>query len=137
MGLYLCVFRGDEEIDGVEVGSYDDFGFFRDAVRDHLEAGQTGTLFPVLMLHSDCDGSWSPHQAKQLVGELRTISESFSTIEPVDFNSDWQRDVAKLVGLRPRSLKDCFIDVDGEPLIERIIELCETAIHEGLPILFQ
>ena len=33
MGLYLCVFRDDEELLGVDVGSYDDFERFRDAAR--------------------------------------------------------------------------------------------------------
>lgn len=42
MGLYLCVFEGDDELDGVEVGSYADFGAFRSAVATHVEGGIEG-----------------------------------------------------------------------------------------------
>ena len=42
MGLYLCIFAGDdgdEELDGMEVGGYDDFGEFRDLIARLLEDG--------------------------------------------------------------------------------------------------
>ena len=32
MGLYLCIFDEDEEVDGVEVGLYSDFNALRDYV---------------------------------------------------------------------------------------------------------
>ena len=37
MGLYLCVFDNDDELEGVEVGSYSDFDFFRSTVTELLE----------------------------------------------------------------------------------------------------
>ena len=43
MGLYLCVFASsdlDEEVDGVEVGSYDDFHTLRTAIAEQLEGGR-------------------------------------------------------------------------------------------------
>jgi len=52
MGLYLCVFDGEEELDGVEVGFYADFGTFRNAVVRHLENGKAGSRFPTLIHHS-------------------------------------------------------------------------------------
>lgn len=39
MGLYLCVFDDDIELEGVEVGVYEDFNFFRDAVTATVEHG--------------------------------------------------------------------------------------------------
>jgi hypothetical protein len=54
MGLYLCVFADDadgEELEGVEVGGYDDFGLLRQAVADRLEPAGWGSRFPVLMSH--------------------------------------------------------------------------------------
>ena len=66
MGLYLCIFASDlddEEIDGVEVGAYDDFDLLRTTVAQQLEAGHWGSRFPVLMSHPDSDGEWSPKEA--------------------------------------------------------------------------
>src|SRR5206468_1590548 len=60
MSLYLCIFRGDEEIEGVEVGSYADFGRFRDTVAEKLEDGRQGSRFPLLQLHPDSEGEWDP-----------------------------------------------------------------------------
>jgi hypothetical protein len=55
MGLYLCVFQGDEELDGVDVGSYGDFNHFRSVVAG-LEDGPPGSKYPTLILHPDSDG---------------------------------------------------------------------------------
>ncbi|MCA9632886.1 MAG: hypothetical protein KC766_34775, partial [Myxococcales bacterium] len=68
---------------------------------------------------------------------LLEIKERLGAEPPADFNSDWQREVAKLVGLRPQTLAECFIDTDGEPLIERLLELADVAIRHELPIIFQ
>ncbi len=49
MGLYLCVFADeatDEELEGVEVGGYDDFNLLRHAVADRLEPAGWGSRFP-------------------------------------------------------------------------------------------
>jgi hypothetical protein len=48
MGLYLCIFAGDdgdEELDGVEVGGYDDFGEFRDLIARLIERGTWASRF--------------------------------------------------------------------------------------------
>jgi len=137
MGLYLCVFDGEEELEGVEVGSYDDFAYLRDAVCQHLEGGEPGSRFPTLMLHSDSDGSWTFREALVLKREIEEVARAFEQLPPIQFNSSWQREASKMVGLRPRTLRDCFIDVDGEPLLERLVGLCEVAMESRLPILFQ
>ena len=82
MGLYLCIFEGEAEVDGVDVGGYDDFGFFRDAVAKYLESGKPGSSYPTLMLHSDCDGDWSARECKQLGQELESISAAFRKTAP-------------------------------------------------------
>jgi hypothetical protein len=137
MGLYLCVFDGDEEVDGVEVGSYGDFGTFRDTVRDILEEGTSGSRFPILMKHSDCDGTWSPVEAEQLQVELATIAQEFARHPPIPLHDGWKKSVARTLGLSPVNLLDCFFDVDGEPLLDRLRGLCMYSIQRGLPILFQ
>jgi hypothetical protein len=139
MGLYLCVFSAgedDEELDGVEVGSYDDFDRFRRAVA-RLEPEGWGSRFPVLMLHEDSDGTWSPEEAVQLRRELIVIALELGKLPPQGFPEGWQADVARQLGLTPASLRDCFIDVDGEALLDRLIGLAGLAGREGLLIWFQ
>jgi len=46
-------------------------------------------------------------------------------------------EVAKTFGINPKSLLECFFDVDGEPLLERILELTKLSQEQKLPILFQ
>lgn len=136
MGLYLCIFDGDEEMEGLEVGSYGDFEVFRKCVRERLEGGDNGARFPTLMTHSDCDGEWSASDAKLLAVELETIEREFNELPPTAL-SGWQRSVASSLGLSPRNLSECFFDVDGEPLFERLRGLCASSVERGLPILFQ
>jgi hypothetical protein len=141
VGLYLAIFAAeavDDEIDGVEVGSYDDFHEFRSAVGERLENGEWGSRFPVLMTHSDSDGEWTPSQARELAAELEVIARELSRLSPVSFaTTTWQSSVAQLVGLHPASLAETFIDVDGEPLIWRLQQLAATASKRELPISFQ
>jgi hypothetical protein len=137
MGLYLCVFAGDEELDGVEVGSYADFGALRETIRARLEGGEAGSRFPLLMTHSDCDGEWTSVEAAQLRVELETISLELSRLPPVEIGEGWKRSVARVLGLQPANLRDCFFEVNGEPLFDRLVRLCKHSVEAQAPILFQ
>jgi hypothetical protein len=138
MGLYLCVFAGDNEVAGVEVGSYADFNAFRNTVVKLVENGVAGSRCPVLIDHPDSDGDWPPAECVLLRDELSAIAETFRMLPPARFPEDyWQQQVAEQLGLQSGSLYDSFIDVDGEPLIERLIDLCDVAIESKAPILFQ
>jgi hypothetical protein len=140
VGLYLCVFQDrlvDEELEGVEVGSYGDFHRFREAVSDNLEGGNWGSRFPILMGHDDSDGVWSPEEAAKLELELLSIADGFAKLPPTGFEAEWQVDVARSNGIEPKSLLESFIDVDGEPLLERLIDLARTAVAAKMPICFQ
>ena len=137
MGLYLCVFDDDEEIEGVEVGSYDDFHAFREAVVATVEKGQAGSACPVLINHSDCDGEWSPADASILLGELNLIEDAMCRSPPIQYNSAWKNEVARTFGIKPENLLDCFFDIDGEPLIARLRDLAHASIENQAPILFQ
>lgn len=137
MGLYLAIFDGDDELDGVEVGSYADFGSFRSAVATHLEGGAAGSRYPTLMLHSDCDGQWSSDEAASLTAELTAITERFMQLPAEPLGEGWKPEVAKSLGLRPTNLYDCFFDVDGEPLLDRFMSLAQLSVERELPILFQ
>jgi len=140
MGLYLCVFDGsddDNELEGVEVGSYGDFHSFRETVTTCLENSEWGSRFPVLMLHHDSDGAWTAGEAANLERELLAIRAALAQLAPAPFPAGWQAEVSRLEGLRPASLADCFIDVDGEPLIDRLLELTRLAQQEYLAIHFQ
>jgi len=141
MGLYLCVFASaatDDEIEGVEVGGYDDFHALRSAIAESLEAGNWGSRFSVLMLHSDSKGEWTPEEASALLQELDAIENEFRYLPPVPFaDGSWQAQTARLRGIRPASMADCFIDVDGEPLLGRLRELSVVAVRHGCPVSFQ
>ncbi|OFZ70710.1 MAG: hypothetical protein A2Z01_01375 [Betaproteobacteria bacterium RBG_16_58_11] len=137
MSLYICVFKGDKEIEGVEVGLYADFNFLRDAVIATVEQGQAGSVCPVLVNHSDSDGEWSVSEAAALLSELKVIEAALSKQPPVEYNSPWKKEVAKTFGIKPKNLLDCFFDVDGEQLIARLRELADASIENKSPILFQ
>jgi len=137
MSLYLCIFDEDEELDGVDVGAYSDFGDFHDTVANVLEGRKAGSRFPVLMLRSGCDSEWNVVQCCKLESELETISAELKQQPPKEFFAEWQKNVAKKLGHRPATLYDCFIDVDGEPLLERLLGLVKLAQQRKLPILFQ
>lgn len=137
MGLYLAIFENGEEVEGVELGGYDDFGAFRDAVTELLEGGAAGRRFPTLILHSDCDGTWDPDESARLKQELKAIRAEFSKLPPKAFTSSWQNEVARSIGLAPANLAESFIDVDGEYLIDRLVSLAEVAEERRQPIVFQ
>ncbi len=137
MGLYLCIFDDDEDVDGVEVGTYADYNALRDYIVRELEAGRAGSRFPTFVLHSDCDGEWSVPECQSLQSELGEIAAGLKERPAVAFFSDWQRAVAKSIGLAPQNAFESFIDVDGEFLLERLQNLAKYALERRLPILFQ
>ena len=137
MGLYLCVFDGEDDVDGVDVGGYADFNALREHIVRQLEGGTAGSRFPTLVLHSDCDGEWSVEECRVLREELATIASELRATPAVQMASDWQRSVAKSIGLVPRNAFESFVDVDGEPLIQRLQELVDGALRRGRPITFQ
>lgn len=137
MGLYLAVFDDGHELDGVEVGAYSDFGTFRDAVVSNLEDGVAGSRFPTLILHSDCEGQWTPTEAAELEKELEIVSVRFQKLPPISLDAEWKEQVAATFALKLHNLSDCFFDVDGEPLLERLINLAKLGQARNLPILFQ
>lgn len=139
MGLYLAIFANDadEEIDGVEVGGYDDFHAFRTTVHEHLEPGAWGSHYPNLMNHEDARGTWTPDQASALKRELVEIRKEFRGLPAREVADGWQREVAASRGLRPASLAESFFDIDGEPLLDRLIDLAGLADHKQQEIWFQ
>ena len=112
MSLYLCVFAGDREVDGVEVGPYGIFNALREAIVRELEGGIPGSRFPTFILHSDCAGEWPAAAAAALGAELAAIAAALS-------------------------LGERFVDVDGEPLLARLQALVAAAQERRAPILFQ
>ena len=137
MGLYLCIFDGEEEVDGVEVGPYADFNGLRNYVVRNLENGQAGNRFPTFILHSDSDGEWRISACTDLHAELKKIIALMKTLPPIPFISEWQNKVARAVGLVSKNALESFVDVDGEFVLERICDLAEIGIERRCPIMFQ
>lgn len=139
MGLYLCVFGSDEnddDLDGIEVGSYDDFHTFREEIHRRLEAGDDwGTRFPTLLLHSDSDGQWTVDECRALRDELTAIRAALAGTDPPPYTG-WRAEAAEHAGHRPADLAEYFIDVDGEILLDRMNDLAQLAIETGRPVTF-
>jgi hypothetical protein len=139
MGLVLFVYDGREsgdDLDGFQVGSYSDFGAWRDFIPAKLEGGRWGSRFPTIMMHSDCDGEWSPVDCIALKRELAAIRDEMARLLVVPFHSAWQQQVADEFGLRQQSALDCFINVYGETLVDAIERLADLAMRLGRPITF-
>ncbi len=141
MGLYLCVCASEDEdveVDGVEIGCYDDLHILRTTIAERLENGIWGSRFPVFMSHADSDGEWTADEAQMLGRELLVIDGELAELPPRPFAADsWQARVQRTLGVSPASMSECFIDVDGEPLLARLRELAEIAVAQGCPISFQ
>lgn len=138
MSLVLCVYRDREigdDIGGFQVG-YGEFGAWRDFICTRLEHGQWGSRFPTLMNHSDCDGEWPAGDCAVLRQELQTIRGEMEQLPVVPFHSEWQQQVAEELGLVPRSALDCFINVDGENLVDAILRLADLATSLRTSICF-
>jgi hypothetical protein len=139
MGLYLCVFASedaDDELDGVEVGGYDDFDEFRNLVASRLEGGARGSRFPVLMNDSDPQWEWGPAEASQVARELTVIRTELTAIPAPAYPDGWQANVARDLGHQPGNYGTYFIDVDGQSLIDRLIGLAELSVQTSCPISF-
>jgi len=138
MGLYLCIFNNEEdEIDGLEIGRYEYFGLFRDSVTKHLENENWGSIYPILVTHSDCDGVWTPEECRDLLIELEEIKESFMKLPPDNDIINYKKEIFNLFGIKKENLYDCFVDTDGENIIDRLQVLCKKAIEHDLDIMFQ
>jgi hypothetical protein len=107
-----------------------------DFIAENLEGGQWGSRFPTLMMHSDCDGEWSPEECITLKQELTIIGGEMRSLPVVPFCSSWQQQVADEFALRQQSAVDCFINVDGELLVDAIGRLADLAIARRRPITF-
>lgn len=141
MGLYLTIFDGQTELDGFEPGSYQDFDDFRQTIVTWLEGGKQGSTFPVLQLHSDCDGEWSVRELTPLLKELDTIKTAFLKLDPkmpAAYEGIWQGTVLEALGIDfPDSLHASFFDCNGEAYLDGLIRLVKLGLNKELPILFQ
>jgi len=132
MGLYLCVF--DEEFEdehaASEVGSYADFNAFREAVARHLGSVD----FPVLLLHSDCDGEWTVEELPALLKELDVIAAAFARLpRPLYVPSS---NPSASVPPDASTLYECYVDVNRERLVDALRRLARTGIEFRRPISF-
>jgi hypothetical protein len=132
MGLYLCVF--DEAIEdehaASEVGSYADFNAFREAVARYL----VGSDFPVLLLHSDCDGEWTVGELPALIKELDVIAAAFDRLPRALYVPSSNPSVS--VPPDASTLSECYVDVYGEKLVDAFRHLARTGIEFNRPISF-
>ena len=86
------------------------------------------------MTHSDCDGEWTLDEIPKLERELATIAETLRSLPPEEPQNAFEHTAEYRVNAR--SLYDCFHDVNGENLIDAILELCHAARENKRPITF-
>ena len=132
MGLYLCVFdeKDEDEHAASEVGSYADFGAFREAVARYLVASD----FPVLLLHSDCDGEWTVEELPALIKELDVIAAAFDRLPRALYIPSSNPSVS--VPPDASTLSECYVDVQGDKLVDALRHLARTGIEFHRPISF-
>lgn len=140
MSLYLCVFdfsdNFENEIMGVEVGSYSYFGVFRDCICKYVENNQRGSRCPYIMNHEDSNGVFTPNDCSNVLHELSLIKGVFTNI-PLD--NDIIANMPNLLqNKKPcKTLADCFVDIDGCNLIEQLTLICKCSIETNLNLYFQ
>ncbi len=137
MGLYLYIGNDEGQIDGADFGKYAHFGAFRQYVASQVEGGTLGHKFPVLLLHSDCDGEWTVDECRRLQAELIEISAALYALPPASIDSEWQVDLLESRGIVPANAIESFFDADGMPVLVRLLKLTAIAIEHGRPIVFQ
>ncbi|MFG0251629.1 MAG: Imm70 family immunity protein [Phycisphaerales bacterium JB038] len=140
MSLCIALFEDDlvdQEIDGLEWGGCDDFEAFRARVADELLEGDWRRGFPVLLTVVDNSAGWPADHVADLAVELRAIAEAFDAL-PSELHDpeSWQASVLAQLGREPSSLREFFIDVDGQPVIDRLLELAEQAATLDRPLSF-
>ena len=133
---YCCIRRGDEEFERVETETEDDFHYFRDSIHAALEeGGGFGSRFPTFMKRFE-GSEWRVEELGQLQRELETIAEAFKQMPPEPLDCNWSSK-ASTSGKQYASLYDVFVDASGQPLLGRLIHLCQVAQQEGRPILLR
>jgi hypothetical protein len=136
LGLYLCVFDGHDEVEGVDVGAYSDFDFFRSTVTELLEEGSRGSKYPTLTLHADSDGEWSPPECEVLKRELAEISKQFGQLLPIQFRAEWQKQVSGSLG-SPRLFTIPLLTLMANRSWKGCSDFAMSPFNEISPILFQ
>jgi hypothetical protein len=138
-GLYLAVLDTTHEIDygGIEVGRWSQFEKYRGAIHDRLEKRflrriPVGKRFPLFLTRSA--GGWSPEELPSLKQELETILEEAAR-RPAD--PLIVPEYASRVRSRFRALHHCFVDTQVEPLLEKLLALCDVGISKRLPVVMQ
>lgn len=139
MSLYLCVLDFSEgyenEIKGIEIGSYDYFSCFRECICKYVENNKWGSKCPIIMNHEEGNGFFSPDDCKKVLNELLVIKRVFENIIPD--NSTLQK-VKKYKKIQSSMvLRECFTDVDDCDLISQLEMICELSVQKELNVYFQ
>lgn len=138
-GLYLAVIDRTYEIDygGIEVGRWSQFEKYRGAIHRRLEKRflrrtPVGRRFPLFLTRRS--GGWSVEELPALKQELETILEEASK-KPAD--PFIVPEYAARVRSRFRALHHCFVDTQVEPLLEKLLALCDIGLSKQLPVVMQ
>ena len=138
-GLYLTVLDPELEIDygGIEVGSWRQLEKYRGAIHARLEKRllrrtPVGARFPLFLTRMDA--GWRVEELPALKAELEAILVEAAR-KPADLMI--VPEYASRVRSRFRALHHCFVDTQVEPLLEKLVALCELGIAKNLPVVMQ
>jgi hypothetical protein len=80
--------------------------------------------------------TWTAMEAGQLEVELLSVADELSRLPRIELQGS-SKAAAEEFSLVPQSLYECFLDVDGEPLVDRILDVVRASMLSDQPILFQ
>jgi len=118
-----------------EIGAQDFFHSFFSTIHHHLENGDWGSDYPVMMTQL-YQGKLSPENASAALNELNTISNKLSKIPPekVVWDIDdlsamppWGANISSEI----TDLSNYFVTSTGRDLIETIKEALESMVAHG------
>ncbi|GGD12836.1 Imm70 family immunity protein [Halopseudomonas salina] len=131
MSLYLAVFtQDDEEIDGFQVGTYHDYGKFIDSIKENVDPKNC----KLLINHHDSDGYWTPQECENLIEELTYIKKVLAKLPPQKIEYDWSRQTPYEPG---NNLNASLQNIDGEPMTDALVSLCQVAVENNAKLYFQ
>ena len=131
MGVRLSVRDGGGELGAVETATEDDFMYFRDSVTAALEPNGYGTRFPTFM--QKFFSSWEAGEVAALERELKELHAAMRQLPPNPADGNWSSKLAGS-GRGPETLAEVFVDIDGAPLVERLIALAALARKKGVGV---
>jgi len=131
MTLYVGVFDGDTEIEGTVIGHYSDYGALLDKIKETLDP----SIIQNLKSSTDCNEVWDKPMCEDMMFELMKIRERFVVLNPVHHIGVFEHNECHW--RNAKNLNECYLTVDGEPIIDVLLRYCSMVNGNGREVVFQ